>query len=144
MEWFEWQFLSSHAEHGLQTLHSSHNLYLVFLAWLVACASSLAALHMGERAANAEKPTAKTVWRWLGASCLAGGIWAMHFISMLAFESSLEVHYNLSITIGSLVIIWVSALIAMHLLNQPGLSRTPLMLAALILAWASAACTTPA
>lgn len=132
MEWFEWQFLSSHAEHGLQTLHSSHNLYLVFLAWLVACASSLAALHMGERAANAEKPTAKTVWRWLGASCLAGGIWAMHFISMLAFESSLEVHYNLSITIGSLVIIWVSALIAMHLLNQPGLSRTPLMLAALI------------
>lgn len=132
MEWFKWQFFGSHVEHGQQTLNSSHNLYLVFLAWLVACAACLAVLHMVERASNAEKPAAKTIWRWLGASCLAGGIWAMHFISMLAFESSHEIRYNLGITIGSLLIIWVSALVAMYLLKQPGLSRARLMMAALI------------
>ncbi|MCU1728875.1 EAL domain-containing protein [Pseudomonas sp. 7P_10.2_Bac1] len=132
MDWFEWQFLGKHVEHSQQILHSSHNLYLVLIAWLVACAASLATLQMVERACNAEKTTAKTLWRWLGASCLAGGIWAMHFISMLAFESSIEVHYNLVITIGSLLIMWVSALLAMYLLNQPSLSRARMMLAALI------------
>lgn len=132
MDWLNWQFLNAHAEHTQQLISSSHNLYLVFIAWLVACAASLAALHMVERAANAEKPAAKTVWRWLGASCLAVGIWAMHFISMLAFESSLMVHYDLGITIGSLAIIWIAALMAMQMLNRLTFSRAHLLLAALI------------
>ena len=132
MDWLDWQFLNAHAEHTQPLISSGHNLYLVFTAWLVACAASLAALHMVERAANAEKTAAKTVWRWLGASCLAVGVWAMHFISMLAFESSLEVHYDLGITIGSLAIIWMGALLAMQVLNRLTLSRPHLLLAALI------------
>ena len=74
MEWLDLQFFGPHLDNGQQLLNSSHNPYLVFLAWLVACAAVLAVLHMVERAANGEKTVAKNVWRWLGASCLAGGI----------------------------------------------------------------------
>lgn len=132
MEWLGLQFLGEHTQHGQQLLSSTHNPYLVFLAYVVACASCLAALHMVERAANAEKTKAKTVWRWLGASCLAGGIWAMHFISMLAFDSPIEVHYDLGITIGSLLIILIGAVIATQVLNHYAVSRFHLLLAALI------------
>ena len=132
MEWLGLQFLGEHTEHGQPLLSSSHNPYLVFLAYVVACASCLAALHMVERAANAEKTKAKTVWRWLGASCLAGGIWAMHFISMLAFESPIEVHYDLRITVGSLLIILIGAVITAQVLDHYAVSHTRLLLAALI------------
>ena len=126
MEWLDLQFFGPHMDNGRQLLYSSHNPYLVFLAYLVACAAALAVLHMVERTANSEKTMAKTVWRWLGASCLAGGIWAMHFISMLAFESQSETHYDLGITSVSLFIAWIGTLIAMQILNSPALSRVRL------------------
>ena len=132
MEWLDLQFFGPHLDNGQQLLNSSHNPYLVFLAWLVACAAVLAVLHMVERAANGEKPVAKNVWRWLGASCLAGGIWAMHFISMLAFESRSETHYDLGITIVSLLVAWIGTLIAMQILNRPASTRPRLQLSALV------------
>ena len=132
MEWLDLQFFGPHMDNGQQLLYSSHNPYLVFLAYLVACAAALAVLHMVERTANSEKTMAKTVWRWLGASCLAGGIWAMHFISMLAFESRSETHYDLGITSVSLFIAWIGTLIAMQILNSPAPSRARLQLAALV------------
>lgn len=133
MEWQRLHFLGSHTTDGHQLLSSSHNPYLVLLAFLVACGASLATLHMVERAANAEKPSAKTIWRWLAASCLAGGIWAMHFISMLAFEAPFQIHYDLVITIISLLIIWAAALIAMGLINQQNIAQSRPKLAALVL-----------
>ena len=132
MEWLGLQFIGDNTAGGQLLMTSSHNPYLVVLAFLVACAACLATLHMYERACNAEKPAAKTVWRWIGASSLAGGIWAMHFICMLAFESPLNVHYDLGITIGSLFIALLSAAIAMLALLQTPVTRRRLILAALV------------
>ena len=132
MEWLGLQFIEDNTANGKLLIASSHNPYLVFLAFLVVCAACLATLHMYERACNAEKPAAKTVWRWVGASSLAGGIWAMHFICMLAFQSPLNVHYDLSITIGSLFIALLSAVIAMQVLVKPHVTRARLLVAALV------------
>ncbi|MBS5839770.1 MAG: EAL domain-containing protein [Pseudomonas sp.] len=132
MEWLGLQFIEDNTANGKLLIASSHNPYLVFLAFLVVCAACLATLHMYERACNAEKPAAKTVWRWVGASSLAGGIWAMHFICMLAFQSPLNVHYDLSITIGSLFIALLSAVIAMQVLVKPRVTRPRLLVAALV------------
>lgn len=132
MEWLGLQFIEDNTANEKLLIASSHNPYLVFLAFLVVCAACLATLHMYERACNAEKPAAKTVWRWVGASSLAGGIWAMHFICMLAFQSPLNVHYDLSITIGSLFIALLSAVIAMQVLVKPHVTRARLLVAALV------------
>jgi NO-binding membrane sensor protein with MHYT domain len=53
---------------------------------------------MAERVAHAEDPGSRRLWRWIGATCLAGGIWAMHFIGMLAFQAPIDIHYDLGIT----------------------------------------------
>lgn len=59
MEWLGLQFIGEYTANGQMALNSSHNPYLVFLAFLVACAASLATLHMFERACNAENPRPK-------------------------------------------------------------------------------------
>ncbi|MFP3520617.1 MHYT domain-containing protein, partial [Pseudomonas sp. SIMBA_077] len=54
----------------------------------------------------------------VGACCLAGGIWAMHFIAMLAFEAPLQIHYDLPLTLLSLLIALVAAWLAMNTLSH--------------------------
>jgi NO-binding membrane sensor protein with MHYT domain len=71
--------------------------FWVLLAYLVACAGSFATLDMAERVAHAENLSSQRLWRWVGA-CLAGGIWAMHFIGMLAFQVPVDVHFQLPVT----------------------------------------------
>ena len=107
------QLLAEPADNQL-LLIGGYNPYLLFLAWLVACTACVATLNLLDRAANAEKAAAKTVWRWIGVSCLTIGIWAMHSICMLAFYSPLDVRYNAVIALGSLLI----ALIIVQTLNS--------------------------
>ena len=52
MEWLDLQFFGPHMDNGRQLLYSSHNPYLVFLAYLVACAADIP-LDARLRAANA-------------------------------------------------------------------------------------------
>ena len=107
------QLLAEPANNQL-LLIGGYNPYLVFLAWLVACTACIATLNLLDRAANAEKTAARTVWRWIGVSCLTIGIWAMHSICMLAFYSQLDARYNAVIALGSLLI----ALIIVQTLNS--------------------------
>ena len=107
------QLLAEPADNQL-LLIGGYNPYLLFLAWLVACTACVATLNLLDRAANAEKAAAKTVWRWIGVCCLTIGIWAMHSICMLAFYSPLDARYNAVIALGSLLI----ALIIVQTLNS--------------------------
>ncbi|WP_296248182.1 putative bifunctional diguanylate cyclase/phosphodiesterase [Pseudomonas sp. UBA4194] len=119
MDWLGIRFLSEFPPAGQMLLHCTHNPWLVLLAYLIACAGSFATLDMAERLAQSETAGARRRWRWLGAACLACGIWAMHFISMLAFQTAMDVHYDLPITIASLLIALFAGLLAMNLLSRP-------------------------
>ncbi|MNF62611.1 Phytochrome-like protein cph2 [compost metagenome] len=103
-------------------MNCRHNTFLIFLAYLMACAGSFSMLSIAERINHVEHPSAQRQWRLLGAFCLAGGVWAMHFISMLAFEPPLEIHYDLPVTAASLMVMLTAAILAMNTLGQPNLS----------------------
>jgi diguanylate cyclase (GGDEF)-like protein len=118
MDWLGLHFITRLPENGQVVLDCSHNPFLVLLAYLVACAAGFAVLDMAERVSHVENPAAQRVWRWVGACCLAGGIWAMHFISMLAFQAPIEIHYELPITLISLLIALTASLLTMNTLSQ--------------------------
>src|SRR3989344_2380617 len=122
MEWLGLHFTTELAESGQVILQCVHDPFLVLLAYLVACASCFATLDMAERINHAQKPASQRLRRWIGAGCLAGGIWAMHFIGMLAFQAPIDVHYNLPITLLSLLIALCASWLAMHTLSLPTLS----------------------
>ncbi|MBF4556215.1 bifunctional diguanylate cyclase/phosphodiesterase [Pseudomonas sp. p50] len=119
MGWLGLHFITELPESGQVILSCTHNPFLVLLAYLVACAGCFATLDMAERASHAEKAESQRIWRLVGTACLAGGIWAMHFIGMLAFEAPIEIHYALPITLVSLLIALFAAWLVMHTLSQP-------------------------
>lgn len=118
MEWLGMYFFTDLPENGHLLLNCSHNPFLVLLAYLVACAAGFGTLDMAERVGHVEDPTARRHWRWLGAGCLAGGIWSTHFISMLAFQAPIAIHYELLMTFASLVIALIASLFAMQTLSH--------------------------
>ncbi|AWY43207.1 EAL domain-containing protein [Pseudomonas putida] len=122
MEWLGLHFIAGLPEGGQVILNCMHDPFLVLLAFLVACAGSFATLDMAERVAHAEKPASRRLWRWVGAGCLAGGIWAMHFIGMLAFQAPINIHYQLPVTLASLFIALLAARLAMQTLSRPALN----------------------
>ncbi|VVP17032.1 putative signaling protein [Pseudomonas fluorescens] len=117
------QFVTELPESGQVILDCTHNPLLVLVAYLVACAASFATFDMAERVAHADDPSSQRLWRWIGATCLAGGIWAMHFIGMLAFQTPIEIQYDLPITLFSLLIALLASWLAMYTLShaQPSL-----------------------
>ena len=118
MEWLGLQLFADLPATGRIVIDCRHEPFLVLLAYFVACAACFATLDMAERQSHSPEPTAHRQWNMLGACCLAGGIWAMHFISILAFQAPVEVHYDVSLTILSLLIALGVAWLAMYSLER--------------------------
>nr|WP_314615207.1 EAL domain-containing protein [uncultured Pseudomonas sp.] len=118
MEWLGLQLFAELPVSGRIVMDCRHEPLLILIAFAVASAACFATLDMAERQSHSEHATAQRQWRVLGACCLAGGIWAMHFISMLAFLAPVEMHYDVPLTGLSLLIALVVAWLAMNSLDR--------------------------
>lgn len=58
------------------------------------------------------------------------GIWSMHFIAMLAFHMSIEVTYNVSIVIISVIPALISCGLAFYIISRKLINRTQLVMGA--------------
>ncbi len=133
MEWLGLQLFTDLPATGRIVIDCRHEPFLVLLAYIVASAACFATLDMAERHSHSEDPTAHRQWHMLGACCLAGGIWAMHFISMLAFQAPVEVHYDVSLTILSLLIALGVAWVTMHSLDRSQMRAHHFLLSAVLI-----------
>jgi NO-binding membrane sensor protein with MHYT domain len=80
----------------------SHDHWLVALSYAVAAFASYAALDMAERM-HRTRGIARIMWQGCAAAALGGGIWAMHFIGMLALTIDTPIAYDPVKTLLSLV-----------------------------------------
>lgn len=122
MDWLGLRFGTELPADGQILLACSHNSWLVLLAFLVASVAGYCAFDMAERVAHAQLPETRRRWSWLGACCLGGGIWAMHFIAMLAFEAPIGIDYDIPTTTLSLVIVVAASLVGMYTLGRSRLA----------------------
>lgn len=122
MDWLGLHFITELPDSGQVILQCTHYPVLVLLAYLVACATSFATLDMAERVSHAERPNRQRLWRWLGAGCLAAGLWSVHFIAILALEVPLNTHYHLPLILISLPIALATAWLVMNALSHEQLS----------------------
>ncbi|MFC5069973.1 MHYT domain-containing protein [Flaviflagellibacter deserti] len=84
-------------------VHGTHDGWLVALSVLVAIAASYTALDLASRIQNSIGRT-RLSWLVTAAIAMGGGIWAMHFIAMLAFGMPMRVSYDVGLTIVSLLL----------------------------------------
>lgn len=85
-------------------LSGTHNATLVGISILIAVIASYTALDLAGRV-RAAANGARRLWLSTAALAMGGGIWAMHFVAMLAFTiPGMAAAYDLSLTLLSLVI----------------------------------------
>ncbi|HZR36370.1 MAG TPA: MHYT domain-containing protein, partial [Nevskia sp.] len=81
-----------------------YDLWLVLLSVVVASMAAYVALDLTSRVSAARERRAAIYWLGGGALSMGLGIWAMHFVGMLAFSLPIPVSYNVGITLASLAI----------------------------------------
>jgi two-component system, sensor histidine kinase and response regulator len=94
---------TDHFDSG-QYLASNHNGWMVALSIFVACVSSILAMRIAEFAkqSSTSNPIRQLVIA-SGALAFGTGVWAMHFIGMLALRLCVPVTYSIRITLISMI-----------------------------------------
>jgi NO-binding membrane sensor protein with MHYT domain len=105
----------------------TYDLYLVALAFLVACFASYTALDLGGRVAPAQGPTHQ-IWLAAAALTMGGGMWSMHFVAMLAFVLPMPVSYDVDFTVLSLMLAILVSSGGFYVISRLGVSPPPLVL----------------
>jgi diguanylate cyclase (GGDEF)-like protein len=81
-----------------------HDLRLVAVAALLCTMAAIAAVATVRRAASASSER-QMFWLLMAGFVTGVGIWGTHFVSMLAYEAPLPIHYDLIGTVGSLLFV---------------------------------------
>jgi diguanylate cyclase (GGDEF)-like protein len=87
----------------LSCLTVEHDLWLVGLAGIVCFLASLAAINLFHRAV-ATRGRAKAIWLGTAGAASGCGIWATHFIAVLAYAPGVNLNYNVGLTVLSLIV----------------------------------------
>ncbi|WP_129738785.1 MHYT domain-containing protein [Alteromonas sp. 76-1] len=103
-------------------LDGQYDFGLVALSLMIAIFASFMAFNVATQAATSTNKFRKYALLSAGSIAMGGGIWAMHFLGMLAFELCTAVSYNLGITLASALPGIASAWVALYLMTKPTIS----------------------
>lgn len=125
------QFLDPRQDLSVAYL-STYDVPLVLLSILTAIFSSFVALHGSQRIEYADTIAKKASWLATGALALGGGVWAMHFIGMLAFSLPCGISYDPVRTLFSIIPGIVASAIALWVISQRSHSLKTLFLGGIL------------
>jgi methyl-accepting chemotaxis protein len=87
-------------------LATQHDWRLVAIAALICLLASLATITLFHRAV-ATSGYARVIWLIIAGAASGCGIWATHFVAMLAYDPGVPAGYNVSLTLLSLIVAMV-------------------------------------
>jgi diguanylate cyclase (GGDEF)-like protein len=90
----------------LTCLTTEHDWRLVLLAGLVCFVASIAAVNIFHRATASQART-RLIWIAIAGAAIGYGIWATHFVAMLAYEPGVSTGYGIVLTALSLAVAMV-------------------------------------
>lgn len=105
---------------------------LVGVSVLIAVLASYAALNIATRVANATSTLGLTSWALIGSLAMGTGVWAMHFIGMLALSIPCGVYYDPYTTLLSMIPGIIASGVALALIRNTS-SRRPVVLGSILL-----------
>ena len=126
------RFLDQTTDLGL-ALPGSYDPALVTLSVLIASLAAYAALGIAPRISAAEGVAAGRSWLAAGAVAMGIGVWAMHFIGMLAFRLPVPVAYDVSITLLSMFPAIVASGVVLFVISHGRIRNRQLVLAGILM-----------
>jgi len=109
------------------------NTWLVGLSYLVATLASYTAFHLMHQVQATEAIVARRTWIVAAGVSMGLGIWAMHFIAMLAVDMPIPVGYDIGLTVLSACCAIIASFVALTLVQGNSINRLRLVPAGLIL-----------
>lgn len=114
-------------------LIGTYDMWLVLLSYLVSVLGSFTALELAGHVLEEKKNFKRMLWIIVGGIALGGGgVWAMHFIAILAFKLPIVVTYDVTLTVVSLVVAVVVVSIGLYIVTGTDLSMTRLCASGLL------------
>ncbi|MCX7067434.1 MAG: ATP-binding protein [Methylococcales bacterium] len=120
--------------HSDITLTGAYDESLVLLSVIISCLGVYATLGIADRMRALEiNPLTKKIWLSAGALTMGTGIWAMHFIGMLAFtlkttdDTSITVLYDLVTTLCSIVPSILAGVVVVNIASRRTVSQKSLL-----------------
>ena len=114
-------------------LSSTHSHGLMLLSILIAVLASGFAFQVASLVKVAGTRTMRRVALLSGSLTLGAGIWAMHFIGMLAFQLEVSVRYDPWITAASMLPAILASWIVLRLLSQRQISTRQILIGGLMM-----------
>jgi diguanylate cyclase (GGDEF)-like protein/PAS domain S-box-containing protein len=114
------------------SMHGSYDWRMVALSVLIAIFASYATLDLAGRVTAARKRS-RMYWLAGGATSMGTGIWAMHYVGMLAFSMPMKVLYDLPTVVVSLLAAIIASAIALFTVSREHLKTWQTVLASLFL-----------
>src|SRR5688500_14257226 len=107
-------------------LTGDHDWRLVLLACLVCFVASIVAVHIFHRAIASQGRT-RLIWIAIAGAAIGYGIWATHFIAMLAYEPGIPTGYGIVLLALSLAVAMAVTSIGFGFAaDNPGRWRAPI------------------
>jgi two-component system, sensor histidine kinase and response regulator len=116
----------------MEQLSGSYNVSLVALSVVIAVAASYAALDLAGRV-TAAHGIARRLWLLGGSLAMGTGIWAMHYIGMLAYSLPVEVRYDWPAVAASLMAAVLASAVALYVVSRPRLAVRGIMFGGLFM-----------
>ena len=100
----------------LTAMAESYDGSLVVVSFLIAALAGYAALSISDRIRSAIHAPARNAWLVTGAITMGIGIWAMHFIGMLAYALPVAINYDVGGTLVSIIPGIIASGVALYVL----------------------------
>ena len=96
---------------------STYNPWLVFISISIAIFASFMGFQVAHQAKGAA-PVRKNISLFIGSLALGGGVWAMHFVGMLALDLCTDISYGVELTLISVFPSIAASWIALNLITR--------------------------
>ena len=106
---------------------------LVSLSIVVAVFASYASLLVSQHVSTTTEATSRWIWIAVGGLCLGIGIWAMHFVGMLAFSLPCSSSYDATLTLLSTIPSILASTLAIKIISRPVLLYAGLVMGGLLI-----------
>ncbi|PHS24091.1 MAG: bifunctional diguanylate cyclase/phosphodiesterase [Methylophaga sp.] len=114
-------------------LEQTYSIPLVVLSVFIAIVSSFTAFGVAERIYASSQKAYKIAWTLFGALTMGFGIWAMHFIGMLALSLPVPVVYDVTTTLISVIPAIAASVVVLWMMAKPLYTRINLLRDGLLL-----------
>ncbi len=114
-------------------LPASYDPVLVLLSFFIATLAGFSFIHLLHRIAEHEHSAKRHLWMAGGAMIMGLGIWAMHFVGMLAYQLPIRMAYDPLVTLGSAVPAVLASAWNLQIVAHARVTRLRLFLGGIVL-----------